>query len=95
MKPNTIFPNVRESDFQNLKAKLKDRYGLKNRPIQPGTKEALEIDTPNGKINITYYKNHKLMIQSSPSNPEYVLLVNDISDYFTSLKEKNGTITSE
>ena len=86
MDPNTVFLNVRESEFQNLKGKLKDRYDLKNKPIQPGTKEALEIDTPNGKINITYYKKRKLMIQSSPSNPEYVLLANDISDYFASLK---------
>ncbi len=58
---------------------------LANKPVQPGTKEALQIDTPDGKITITYYKNGKLMIQSSPSNLEYVWLVNEISKYRSSL----------
>ena len=85
MNPYRVFPNFRESEFQNLKGKLKERYRLANKPVQPGTKEALQIDTPDGKINITYYKNGKLMIQSSPSNPEYVWLANEISKYFSSL----------
>jgi len=61
---------------------------LTNKPVQPGIKEALQIDTPDGKITITYYKNGKLMIQSSPSNPEYVWLENEISKYFSSLVDK-------
>jgi len=85
LDPYSVFTNVRESEFQNLKGKLKERGGLTNKPVQPGTKEALQIDTPDGKITITYYKNGKLMIQSSPSNPEYVWLANEISKYFSSL----------
>ncbi len=85
MNPYSVFPNFRESEFQNLKGKLKERCRLTNKPVQPGVKEALQIDTTDGKITITYYKNGKLMIQSSPSNPEYVWLSNEISKYFSSL----------
>lgn len=85
-----VFPNVRESQFQDLKGFLKERYRLNNKPIQPGTKEALEVDTTNGKITITYYKNGKLMVQSSPSNTEYELLVNDIIEYFSNLVENHS-----
>jgi len=85
LNPYSVFPNFRESEFQNLKGKLKERGGLTNKPIQSGTKEALQIDTPDGKITITYYKSGKLMIQSSPSNSEYVWLANEISKYFSSL----------
>jgi len=83
LKSYHVCPNIRESEFYNLKGFLKERYRLNNKSIQPGTKEVLEVDTPNGKITITYYKNGKLMIQSSPSNPEYELLVNDIIEYFS------------
>ncbi|MCA9828114.1 MAG: hypothetical protein KC444_06980 [Nitrosopumilus sp.] len=85
-----VSPNVRESEFLNLKGILKERYRMNNKPIQPGTREALEVDTPNGKITITYYKNGKLMVQSSPSNPEYVLLVDDITEYFSNLKKNQN-----
>jgi len=85
LNPYRVFPNFRESEFQNLKGKLKERCRFTNKPVQLGTKEVLQIDTPDGKIIITYYKNGKLMIQSSPSNPEYVLLVDEISKYFSSL----------
>ncbi len=87
MKSYHVCPNVRESEFHNLKGFLKERHRLNNRSIQPGTQEALEVDTPNGKIMITYYKNGKMMVQSSPSNPEYELLVNDIIEYFSDLVE--------
>ena len=90
MNPYHVFPNVRESEFQNLKGILKERYRLNNKSIQPGTKEALEVDTPNGKITITYYKKGKLMVQSSPFNPEYELLVNDIIEYFSNLVENHS-----
>ena len=90
MNPYHVFPNVRESEFQNLKGILKERHRLNNKPNQPGTKEALEVDTPNGKITITYYKKGKLMVQSSPSNPEYELLVNDIIEYFSNLVENHS-----
>ena len=90
MKSYHVCPNVRESEFQNLKGFLKERYRLKNKPIQPGTKEALEVNTPNGKITITYYKNGKLMVQSSPSNPDYELLVKDIKEYFSNLVEDHS-----
>ena len=88
MNPYRVFPNFRESEFQNLKGKLKERCSLTNKPVQPGTKEALQIDTPDGKITITYYKNGKLMMQSSPSNPEYVWLVDEISKYSSSLADE-------
>jgi len=84
LDPYSVFTNFRESEFQNLKGKLKERCELTNKPVQPGTKEALQFDTPDGKITITYYKNGKLMIQSSPSNPEYVWLANEISKYVSS-----------
>ncbi len=85
-----VSTNVRESEFQNLKGFLKEKYRLNNKSIQPGTKEALEVDTTNGKITITYYKNGKLMVQSSPSNTEYELLVNDIIEYFSNLVENHS-----
>ncbi len=88
MKPYRVFTNFRESEFQSLKGHLKERYELINKPVQPGTKEALQIDTPEGKITITYYKNCKLNIQSSTSNPEYVWLENEISKYFSSLQNQ-------
>jgi len=87
LKPYRVFPNFRESEFQSLKGHLKERYELINKPVQPGTKEALQIDT-EGKITITYYKSGKLMIQSSTSNPEYVWLENKISEYFSSLQNQ-------
>jgi len=90
LNPNHVFLKVRESEFHNLKGFLKERYRLNNKPIQSGTKEALEVDTPNGKITITYYKKGKLMVQSSPSNPEYELLVNDIEKYFSNLVESHS-----
>ena len=90
MDPYSVFTNFRESEFQNLKGKLKERCELTNKPVQPGTKEALQIDTPDGKITITYYKNGKLMVQSSPSNTEYELLVNDIIEYFSNLVENHS-----
>ena len=88
MKPYRVFPNVRESEFQYLKGTLKERFRLIDKPAQLGTKEALQIDTPDGKITITYYNNRKLMIQSSSSNPEYVWLENEISKYFLSLQNQ-------
>lgn len=90
MKSYHVCPNVRESEFQNLKGFLKERYSLNNKSIQPGTKEAFEVGTPNGKITITYYENGKLMVQSSPSNPDYELLVNDIIEYFSNLVENHS-----
>jgi len=90
LKSYHVCPNVRESEFQNLKGFLKERYRLNNKSIQPGTKESLEVDTPNDKITITYYKNGKLMVQSSPSNPDYELLVNDIIEYFSNLVENHS-----
>ena len=90
MKSYHVCPNVRESEFQNLKGFLKEKYRLNNKPIKPCTKESLEVDTTNGKITITYYKNGKLMIQSSPSNMEYEVLVNDIVEYFSNLVENHS-----
>ena len=89
MNPYSVYPNFRESEFHNLKGKLKERYRLTNKTVQLGTKEALQIDTPDGKITITYYKNSKLMLQGSPSNPEYEWLANGISNYYSSLDRKN------
>ena len=85
MNPFSVFPNFRESEFQNLKGKLKERCKITNKPTQPGTKEALQIDAPDGKITITYYNSGKLMIQSSPFNSEYVWLSNEISKYSSNL----------
>ncbi len=81
MDPYSVFTNFRESEFQNLKGKLKERCGLTNKPVQPGTKEALQIDTPDGNITITYYNSGKLMIQGSPSNAGYEWLATEVEKY--------------
>ncbi len=79
MNSNVVFTDFSENEFQTLKDSLKKRFSLVNKTIQQGTKEALVIDTPEGKINLIYYNNGKLMIQSSPSNSVYASVVDEIS----------------
>jgi len=81
LKPYVVIEDFRESDFHNLKGTLKDRGGMTNIPTQAGTKEALQIDTPDGNITITYYNSGKLMIQGSPSNAGYVWLATEVEKY--------------
>jgi len=95
LNSNVVFPNFSESEFQELKNKLKERFRLTNKPVRPGTKEALEVETPEGKINFIYYKKGKLMIQSSPSNSEYVSIVNEISKSSSSLVDRKIEVISK
>ncbi len=81
MKPYVVIEDFRESDFHNLKGNLKDRGVITNIPTQAGTKEALQIDTPDGNITITYYNSGKLMIQGSTSNAGYVWLATEVEKY--------------
>ena len=79
MKPNTVFENLSNDDYMKIVNDLKSRFTITERPIQQGTKEAFTIKTTEGKINFTYYKNRKFMIQSSPSNSVYVTLIENMS----------------
>ncbi|WP_428323819.1 hypothetical protein [Nitrosopumilus sp.] len=83
MKPYIVIENFKESEFLNLKGKIKERTNWKDKPLQKGTKESLQFETPDGKITVTYYNNSKLMIQGSPNNPEFEWLYTEISEYST------------
>jgi len=79
LKPNTVFENLSNDDYMKIVNDLKSRFTITERPTQQGTKEAFTIKTTEGKINFTYYKNRKFMIQSSPSNSVYVILIENMS----------------
>ncbi len=79
MKSNTVFENLSDDDYAKIVSDLKSRFTIIEREIQQGTKEAFTIKSTEGKINFTYYNNRKFMIQSSPINPVYVSIVQDIS----------------
>lgn len=76
--PHQIFTNFSESEFENLKNKLKEMYELTNKRAKPDVKEALKILTPEANINIIYYKNRKIMIQTNQINPQYNIILNEI-----------------
>jgi len=81
LKSYIVIEDFKESEFLNLKGKIKERSSWKNKPAPAGTKEVLQFATPDGKITITYYNNGKLMIQGSPNNPEFEWLSTEVSEY--------------
>lgn len=86
MKSYLVIEDFKESEFLNLKGKIKERSNWKDMDAQPGTKQALQFNTPDGKITITYYNNNKLMIQGSPNNPEFEWLSNGVKEYSSNRK---------
>jgi len=81
LDPNTVFKNVFEKNFEALKDDLKLRFRLTEKAIRKGTKEAIEIDTNEGKINFTLYNNRTLMVQARPTNTIYASIVDDVSKF--------------
>ena len=79
LKPNTVFENLSNDIYMKIVNELKSRFKIIEIPIQQGTKEAFTIKTTEGKINFTYYKNRKFMIQSSPSNTVYATIIENMS----------------
>ena len=79
MKSNTVFENLGDDDYAKIESDLKSRFTLIERRIQQGTKKTFTIKSTEGRINFTYYSNHKFMIQSSPTNTIYSSIVENIS----------------
>ena len=87
MKSYVVIEDFKESEVLNLKGKIKERSNWEDIDAQPGTKQALQFDTSDGKITITYYNNDKLMIQGSPKNPEFEWLSTEVDEYSSNRKE--------
>ena len=87
MKSYVVIEDFKESEFLNLRGKIKERSNWKDIAAQPGTKQSLQIDTPDGKITITYYNNGKLMIQGSPNNPEFEWISTEVKEYSSNRKK--------
>ncbi len=87
MKSYVVIEDFKESEFLNLKGKIKERSNWKDIAAQPGTKQALQIDTQDGPITITYYNNGKLMMQGSPNNPEFEWISTEVKEYYSNRKE--------
>lgn len=81
MKSYVVIEDFKESEFFNLKGKIKERSNWKDKLALPGTKQSLQFETPDGKITITYYNNGKLMIQGSPNDPEFEWLSTEVEEY--------------
>jgi len=81
LKPYVVIDDFKESELVNLKGKIKERSNWKELPAQVGTQEALQFETPDGKITISYYNSGKLMIQGSPNNSEYEWLATEVEKY--------------
>ena len=79
MNSNAIFKNLTDENYAKIESDLKSRFTLIEREIQQGTKKAFTIKSTEGKINFTYYNNHKFMIQSSPTNTIYSSIIKNIS----------------
>lgn len=80
MKPNTVFPNLGVAACSRIINELKARFASAERSAPQGARQAVEITTPEGRINLICYNNGKLMIQSSPDNPVYASIVSSISE---------------
>ncbi len=85
---------VSSNHYQSIKKFINQRYRASQKIAVDYVTDTFEIGRENEKITFTLYKTNKLVVQSSPTNIDFINIVKEISNILSDKLENQEQQTT-